>query len=97
MNKFKASSKEYWHIVVAMFLAGLATFNALYFCQALLVTFSQIFAISPAIASLAVSLTTGFLAFALIPASYLTPYLGKEKNDAIFSSGYHYTRVYFAH
>lgn len=79
MNKFKASSKEYWHIVVAMFLAGLATFNALYFCQALLVTFSQIFAISPAIASLAVSLTTGFLAFALIPASYLTPYLGKEK------------------
>ena len=53
---------------LALFVAGLATFAMLYCTQPLLPVFSAEFGVSPAVASLSLSLATGTLAVALILA-----------------------------
>ena len=53
---------------LALFVAGLATFAMLYSTQPLLPVFSAEFGVTPAVASLPLSLATGTLAIALILA-----------------------------
>ncbi len=67
-----------WRIRAAMFLAGFATFSLLWCAQPLLPVFSRQFAISPATTSLALSVTTGFLAFAIICAAAVSEGLGRR-------------------
>lgn len=66
-------------ITIALFAAGLTTFASMYSAQALLPSLSAAFGATPARAALAVSLTTGFLALAIIPVSALSSRIGRTK------------------
>ncbi|WP_051378902.1 MFS transporter [Derxia gummosa] len=59
-------SAAYRHIVAALFLAGYSTFSLLHCVQPLLPAFADSFAVSPAVASLALSMSTGALAWAIL-------------------------------
>ena len=54
-----------------MFLAGFSTFALIYCVQPLLPAFAQEFGLSPASSSLALSLTTGFLALSIMVMAVL--------------------------
>lgn len=71
-------SSTYRRISIALFLAGFATFSLLYCVQPLLPAFTREFGVSPAASSLALSLSTGFLAFAILCASALSETLGRR-------------------
>ncbi|BAD56275.1 MFS transporter [Nocardia farcinica] len=66
-------------IARALFAAGLTTFASMYSAQALLPSLSVAFGATPAHAALAVSLTTGFLALAIIPVSALSGRFGRTR------------------
>ncbi|MFE9580184.1 MFS transporter [Nocardia sp. NPDC006044] len=66
-------------ITTALFAAGLATFATMYSAQALLPSLSGAFGATPAHAALAVSLTTAFLALAIIPVSALSSRIGRTR------------------
>jgi MFS transporter, YNFM family, putative membrane transport protein len=71
-------SQEYRRISVALFLAGFATFSLLYCVQPLLPAFAEDFHVTPAASSLALSLTTGFLAVAILCAGALSEAVGRR-------------------
>jgi MFS transporter, YNFM family, putative membrane transport protein len=62
---------------LALFVAGLATFAMLYCTQPLLPVFSTEFGVTPAVASLSLSLATGTLAVALILAGTFSEVWGR--------------------
>ncbi|WP_312126861.1 MFS transporter [Lysinibacillus boronitolerans] len=62
----------------ALFLAGFITFANLYVTQPLLPTFSEAFHVSPAVASLSLSVTTFALAVSLIIVSSLSEAWGRK-------------------
>jgi YNFM family putative membrane transporter len=70
-------SPGYRGVTLALFAAGLTTFMSMYATQALLPALSSSFRVTPATAALSVSLTTGFLAVALIPAGVLSERFGR--------------------
>ncbi|MEE4025574.1 MFS transporter [Gordonia sp. PKS22-38] len=72
-------SPGYRRATIALFAAGMTTFMALYYVQALLPQLSDHFGVSPTSAALSVSLTTGFLAVAIIPASVLSERFGRVR------------------
>jgi YNFM family putative membrane transporter len=63
---------------LALFLSGFATFSLLYCVQPLLPIFAQEFSVSPAESSLALSLSTGFLAIAIVCAAAVSEGLGRR-------------------
>ncbi|WP_210251295.1 MFS transporter [Aureimonas psammosilenae] len=77
-------SPGYAKVGVALFLAGFSTFSLLYSVQPLLPEFSRSFAVSPGTSSLALSLTTGFLAFAILLAGALSQ--GLPRRGLMFGS-----------
>ncbi|ADG97149.1 major facilitator superfamily MFS_1 [Segniliparus rotundus DSM 44985] len=72
-------SAGYRGVTLALFAAGLTTFMSMYATQALLPALSRSFRVTPATAALSVSLTTGFLALALIPAGVLSERFGRTR------------------
>ena len=64
-------------VTLALFSAGLATFTTLYCVQALLPSLAAQFRLSPASASLAVSVATGALAVGVIPLTALSEAAGR--------------------
>lgn len=73
----QAGTKGYRRVTAALYGAGLASFAAMYCTQALLPALSGSYRITPATASLTVSLTTGMLALSIIPASVLSERYGR--------------------
>ncbi|MCQ8239538.1 MFS transporter [Rhizosaccharibacter radicis] len=71
-------SRGYRRIVLALFLSGYATFSLLYCVQPLLPVFSEAFRIGPARSALALSLTTGLLAPAILLASAASDAVGRR-------------------
>ncbi|WP_433800833.1 MFS transporter [Actinomycetospora sp. CA-084318] len=65
-------------VAVGLFFAGFTTFALLYATQPLLPRLVEVFAVSPGTASLSVSVTTGGLALAIIPASALSERWGRR-------------------
>lgn len=63
----------------ALFVGGFTTFCLLYYVQALLPIFSWEFGVSPTQSSLALSLTTGVMAFALLLAGALSDAVGRKR------------------
>ena len=63
---------------VALFFAGFSTFAIMYSTQPLLPVFSQVFHISPAVASLSLSLTTVSLAISMLFFSSLSEVKGRK-------------------
>ncbi|TCR90815.1 MFS transporter [Rhizobium sp. BK376] len=62
----------------ALFLSGFATFSLLYCVQPLMPVFSQDFGVTPAESSLSLSLSTGFLAFAIFCAAAVSEGMGRK-------------------
>ncbi|MDO5512322.1 MFS transporter [Corynebacterium sp.] len=73
------SDRDYRRAVFAMLAAGLATFNALYATQALLPTLVDDLEITPTVAALTVSATTGMLAVCIVPMSILSERFGRGR------------------
>ncbi|HEY1941916.1 MAG TPA: MFS transporter [Roseiarcus sp.] len=73
------SDPAFWRITGPLFVGGLATFAVLYSVQPLMPVFAREFAVSPAIASLALSATTGVLAVAMIAAGTLSEVWGRKR------------------
>ncbi|WP_315129461.1 MFS transporter [Comamonas antarctica] len=69
---------EYLRAQWALFLAGFASFSLIYCVQPLLPAFAQTFGITAAQSSLALSLTTGLLAVAIVLAGAFSQALGRR-------------------
>ncbi|WP_149359357.1 MFS transporter [Lolliginicoccus suaedae] len=72
-------SRGYRAITVALFIAGVTTFGSMYSTQAVLPELSRAFGVAPATSALAMSVTTGTLALAIIPASALSSRFGRTR------------------
>lgn len=77
-------SRIYWRINLALFLAGFSTFSLLYCVQPLMPMFAQQFQIGAAESSLALSLSTGCLALAILCAGALSE--GRDRRRVMFAS-----------
>ncbi|WP_347558737.1 MFS transporter [Robbsia sp. KACC 23696] len=71
-------SADYRRISLALFLSGFSTFSLLYCVQPLLPSLTGEFHIGAAQSSLALSLSTGFLAFSILCAGPLSERLGRR-------------------
>jgi MFS transporter, YNFM family, putative membrane transport protein len=78
-EKLRFGSPAYMRCARAMFAGGFSTFSMLYCVQPLLPLFAHNFHLTPATASGAVSVATGSMALALIPASLLSDRLGRSR------------------
>ncbi|ALK29964.1 arabinose efflux permease family protein [Burkholderia plantarii] len=78
-TRIAPGSASYRRISLALFLAGFSTFSLLYCVQPLLPLFSNAFSIGAAQSSLALSLSTGCLAFAILAASALSERLSRRR------------------
>ena len=76
---YRRGSAGYRAVTLALFAAGLTTFVSMYSAQALLPAFSHSFGVSPAVSALSVSVTTGMVALAIIPASALSERFGRTR------------------
>ena len=74
----------YRRMCVALLMAGFSTFALMYDVQPLLPLFTTQFGVNAATSSLAVSLTTGTMALAFIPAAVLSDRIGR-RSVMIFS------------
>lgn len=74
----EAGTSAYRRISLALFLAGFATFSLLYCVQPLLPLFAADFHIGAATSAMALSLSTGCLAFAILVAGALSENLGRR-------------------
>ncbi|WP_417828840.1 MFS transporter [Thalassospira sp.] len=72
-------SGAFRRISIALFLAGYATFSLIYCVQPLLSELAGHFAVGPAESSLALSLTTGFLALAILLAGAVSEAVGRKQ------------------
>ncbi|WP_084837978.1 MFS transporter [Gordonia rubripertincta] len=75
----RVGERGYKRASLALFAAGLATFMTLYYVQGLLPVFSEHYGVSPATSALAVSVATGLLALAIVPASVLSERYGRVR------------------
>jgi YNFM family putative membrane transporter len=71
-------TSEFRKMSLALFLGGFSTFSLLYCVQPLLPEFVSTFHVSPAESALALSLTTGMLALAIMAAGALSQALGRR-------------------
>ena len=78
MTWIERGTRVYRRTSIALFLAGFVTFSAIYGVQPLLPEFAADFHVSAAESSLALSLTTGFLAFAILCAGAGSEILGRR-------------------
>jgi len=78
MSTIERGTPEFRRINLAFFVAGFVTFVTLYDVQPLLPVFAVEFRVSPAVASLALSLTTGSLSIAMIAAGTLSEAYGRK-------------------
>lgn len=76
---YRTGERGYRRTAFALFIAGMATFMTLYYVQGLLPMFSGHYGVSPAVSALAVSITTGLLAVAIVPASVLSERFGRVR------------------
>lgn len=72
-------SRAYLQANLALFAAGFATFSSMYAVQPLMPLFSQQFAVSAAMSSLSLSVTTGVLAFTLFMAGLMSEAIDRKQ------------------
>jgi len=78
MNYIKKGTVEFRNTCIALFFAGFSTFAIMYSTQPLLPVFSREFHISPAVASLSLSLTTVALAISMLFVGSLSEVKGRK-------------------
>lgn len=74
----RRGTPEYRRAGIAMFLVGFATFALVHCVQPLLPAFAATFQVGPAESSLALSLTTGLLAFSIVAAGAFSQAVGRR-------------------
>ncbi|GJE28706.1 MFS transporter [Methylobacterium organophilum] len=74
----EAGTPEFRRTTIALFAAGFSTFAVLYGVQPLLPVFADVFAVSPAESSLALSLPCATLALSLLLVSPISEVLGRK-------------------
>lgn len=74
----RRGTADYRRAGLAMFLVGFATFSLVHCVQPLLPAFAATFRVGPAESSLALSLTTGLLAFAIVAAGAFSQAVGRR-------------------
>lgn len=74
----RRGSADYARASLALFLAGFSSFSLIYCVQPLLPEFGKTFGLSPASASLALSVTTGTLAFAILASGACSQLLSRR-------------------
>lgn len=88
MNDVSDASRSYWlergtqsyrRASLALFVAGFATFSALYGVQPLMPVFSRQFDVSPAVSSLSLSISTAVLAFTLLLAGLMSQAIDRKR------------------
>ncbi|MCS0495289.1 MFS transporter [Ancylobacter sp. MQZ15Z-1] len=77
-SRIRRGTRSFRLTNLALFSAGFSTFALIYCVQPLMPVFSQEFGIGPAQSSLALSATTGTLAFAMLVASSLSEIVGRK-------------------
>jgi YNFM family putative membrane transporter len=75
----RKGTAEYWQAISSLFLGSFATFAILYSPQPLIAIFAEQFSVTPAIASLTVSLATGPLAVCMLFAAWISDAVGRKK------------------
>lgn len=78
MSFIQKGSRIYWQAISSLFLGSFVTFASLYCTQPLIPLFSQQFQVSPAVASLSISLTTGMMALFMLVASWISNATGRK-------------------
>ncbi|MGD0641017.1 MAG: MFS transporter [Roseiarcus sp.] len=81
--KISRSDAAFWRVTGAFFFGGFATFALLYSVQPLMPVFAREFAISPALASLSLSTSTGVLAVAMMGAGAVSDVFGRKRLMAV--------------
>ena len=71
--------RDFYRAIAALFFGGFSTFSLLYSVQPLLPVFTREYGVSPAESSVALSLTTAVLAFALLLAGTISEVLGRKR------------------
>ncbi|HLJ70473.1 MAG TPA: MFS transporter [Roseiarcus sp.] len=79
MSGIARGGREFVRTMAALFSGGFSTFALLYSAQPLLPAFAREFSISPATSSLALSATTGTLAFAMLIAGTISDVFGRKR------------------
>ncbi|MFC7754251.1 MFS transporter [Tsukamurella soli] len=77
VQPLRSGTRDYRHVTLALFVAGLTTFGSMYSTQAVLPELTHVFGVAPAVSALAVSVTTGLLALTIIPVSALSERYGR--------------------
>ncbi|ATN37605.1 MFS transporter (plasmid) [Rhizobium sp. ACO-34A] len=75
----RKGSRDYGRASLALFLAGFSSFSLIYCVQPLLPEFKNAFGLSPATASLALSLTTGTLALAILASGAFSQLFSRRR------------------
>ncbi|ORT99823.1 major facilitator superfamily MFS_1 [Anaerovibrio sp. JC8] len=81
-NKISKGTGEYWRAIIALFCGSLVTFGAEYCVQPIIPVFTDVFALEPATASLAVSFGTGGMAIAML---FIAEFAKKLPRKAVMS------------
>ncbi|CCQ92303.1 Uncharacterized MFS-type transporter YybF [[Clostridium] ultunense Esp] len=78
MSYIEKGTPDFWKASTALFAGGFVTFSTLYYTQPLLPVFAERFHVSPAVASLSLSLSTTALAFAMLGIAPLSERVGRK-------------------
>ena len=81
-RKIARSDPSFWRVTAPVFVGGFATFDVLYCVQPLMPAFARDFAVSPAQASLSLSVTTALLAAGLLAAGAVAEAFGRKRTMA---------------
>ncbi len=86
---YRRGTTAFRRIVLALFAGALSTFTVLYSVQALLPALADDFAVSPATASLALSVSTAALAIGVIPLTAVSEHYGRipVMTASLFAAG----------
>ena len=83
----KKGTPQYWKAISALFLGTLACFGVIYCTQPLIPVFSREFALTPSVASLAMSFTSGGMAISMLAIACLAGLLDRKITMAVSLSG----------
>ncbi|WP_088105762.1 MFS transporter [Halalkalibacter urbisdiaboli] len=79
MEYFKTGQKSYRKALVALFVGSFVSFMILYSVQTLFPLFAEEFHVTPAVASLSLSVSTGCLAVTMLVAATLSNTIGRKQ------------------
>ncbi|MEN6564840.1 MAG: MFS transporter [Veillonellales bacterium] len=82
-NYIQKGTPQYWRALSALFLGTLAAFGVMYCTQPLIPVFSKEFALTPSVASLAMSFTSGGMALSMLAIAGLAGFLDRKITMAV--------------